>query len=157
MKVLLIEDDENKRLQLSEFVRDTLPNSDLRVERSLQSGLRSIRKFPPDLILLDMTIPNYDTGPDEPGGQTHIFGGRELLRQMDRFDISIPVIVITQFETFGKPPQTMRLADLDAQLREQHKEVYKGAIYYHAAIHGWKEQLAQLIDVTIRDRPASGS
>ena len=54
-------------------------------------------------------------GPDEPGGQTHIFGGQESLRQMDRFDIVLPVIVVTQFEAFVAP-NTILLADLIASL-----------------------------------------
>lgn len=101
--------------------------------------------MPPDLLLLDMTIPNYDPGPDEPGGQTFAFGGRELLRQLDRFDIVLPVIIVTQFETFGKPPYTIGLAELDAEMRDEHASVYKGVVYYNAAIHGWKEQLRELI------------
>jgi hypothetical protein len=99
-----------------------------------------IRKDPPALVLLDMTLPNYDADFDEPGGQTHIFGGREFLRQMDRFDIVIPVIVVTQFET-DKGTTEIGLNELDAELRAEHGTVYKGSIYYHAAIHGWEELL----------------
>ena len=141
MKILVVEDDENKRLQLDHFLRRSFPQARMIEARSLQSGLRMIRHDPPALVLLDMTLPNYDADFDEPGGQTHIFGGREFLRQMDRFDISIPVIVITQFETFGEGTSEIGLSELDAELRAEHGTIYKGSIYYHAAIHGWEEQL----------------
>lgn len=146
MLILLIEDDENKRLQLTQFLHQELPEVEVREERSLQSGLRHIRRNAPDLILLDMTLPTYDAGPDESGGQTHIFGGRELLRQMDRFEINVPVIVVTQFETFGKGPQAVGLSKLDQELRTEHGVVYKGSVYYHAAIHGWEHELKSLIE-----------
>jgi len=143
--VLVVEDDENKRNQLRQFLRQSFPDMEVDLERSLQGGLRRVRRLRPDLVLLDMTLPNYDPGPDEPGGQTHIFGGQEFLRQMDRFDIVLPVIVVTQFEAFGKPPNTKLLVDLDRELRAEHGASYRGAVYYHSAIHGWKEQLRNLM------------
>jgi CheY-like chemotaxis protein len=151
MTVLVVEDDENKRNQLRQFLRETFPEMGVDLERSLQGGVRRIRRSRPDLVLLDMTLPNYDPGPDEPGGQTHIFGGQEFLRQMDRFEIVLPVIVVTQFETFGKPPNTKLLQDLDRELRAEHATSYRGAVYYHSAIHGWKEELKELMRLTLAD------
>ena len=146
MKVLIVEDDENKRLQLEEFVGESFAAAEVMLEQSLQSGLRRIRRERPDVVLLDMTIPNYSPGPDEPGGQMHSFGGREFLRQMARFKIYVPVIVVTQFETFGKSPNTKRLKDLDAELKADYGKIYRGAVYYHAAIHGWKQELLSLMN-----------
>lgn len=154
MTVLVVEDDENKRNQLRQFLKERFPKIGVELERSLQGGLRRIRRSRPELVLLDMTLPNYDPGPDEPGGQTHIFGGQEFLRQMDRFGIVLPVIVVTQFETFGKPPNTKLLRDLDRELRAEHETSYRGAVYYHSAIHGWKEELKRLMLQTLgEERP----
>lgn len=153
MKVLVVEDDENKGVQLCSFLREAYPDVELELARSLQSGVRRIRAEPVDLVVLDMTLPNYDASPEEPGGgTTHSFGGREFLKQMDRFDIRVPVIVVTQFETFGKAPHTMGLPELDAQLRGEHDPVYLGAIYYHASIHGWREQLKTMIEAAANAR-----
>lgn len=154
MKVLVVEDDENKRLQLGKFLQELGPKIQTKMENSLQSGLRYLRREGADLVLLDMTLPNYDAGPDESGGQHHIFGGREFLRQMDRFDITIPVIVVTQFETFGKAPHVMTLSDLDRELKSEHPAVYRGSVYYHAAIHGWKQSLKLLIESIQGSEPA---
>jgi CheY-like chemotaxis protein len=150
MKILVVEDDENKRVQISLFLREAYPQAEVDLARSVQSGLRNIKNNLPNLILLDMSLPNYDTGPDEPGGTPHIFGGRELLRQLDRFDINVPTIVITQFEIFGKPPNAMKLPQLDEELRAKHAPLYRGIVYYHASIHGWKDELRQLIDKALK-------
>ena len=153
MKLLLVEDDENKSVQLARFICETYPLAILRSTRSLQAGVRSIRQESFNLILLDMTLPNYDAGPDEPGGgTTHSFGGRESLKQMDRFGVDTPVVVVTQFETFGKPSQSLNLAELDAQLRQEHARVYAGSVYYHASIHGWRETLKQLCNAALATR-----
>lgn len=145
MKILIVEDDENKRTQIVQFLEQDFPGCEFEVQRSLQSGLRHIKGSIPDLVLLDMTLPNYDAGPDESGGQTHKLGGREFLRQMDRFDILVPVIVVTQFETFGKGDKATDLATLDRELRRDHGAIYQRAVYYHAARDGWKQDLKSSI------------
>jgi CheY-like chemotaxis protein len=143
--VLVIEDDSNKLAQLQAFLKTTFSDFEVRVARSLQGGIKAVRSTVPNLVLLDMTLPNFDANPDDPGGQTHNFGGTEFLKQLDRFDIKVPVIVITQFITFGRGDQTIGLNGLDAELRTRFLPNYMGSVYYHASIHKWKEQLERLI------------
>lgn len=151
MKILLVEDDDNKRTLLTQFVGDSVPRAELVVARSLQSGMRKIRGEAADLVLLDMTLPTYDIGPDEPGGSTHAFGGREFLRELRRFKLRVPVIVVTQFQTFGSGPESTTLAALDAELRRDFPGVYRGSVYYHAAIQSWKDKLKNMIDDTVTE------
>lgn len=149
MRCLLVEDDDNKRLQLEGFMRAWRPDIELDEARSLQAGVRKVRSHTFDLILLDMTLPNYDPSPDEPGGgTTYSFGGHEFLKRMTRFEISTPVIVVTQFETFGKPPKTTNLEELDEELHRDFAGIYRGAVYYHPAIEGWRQELTALIATT---------
>jgi CheY-like chemotaxis protein len=149
ISILIVEDDDNKLTQLSHHLHRIVPEAEIATARSLQSGLRSLKQTVPSLVVLDMTLPNYDASPDEAGGQTHPFGGREFLSQIDRFDIQVPVIVVTQFETFGKAPHVMKLINLDAELRNSFPRVYCGAIYYHAAVEGWQEQLTTLVQQSL--------
>ncbi|MEN5242863.1 response regulator [Pseudomonas atacamensis] len=141
MSILVVEDDENKRIQLQRFLESVIPNEDVIFERSLQSGVRKIRSDHFDLVILDMTLPQYDLSSDEPSDDTHIFGGQEFLAQMDRFDVSTPVLVFTQFEVFGKPPNEMNLESLNGNLKLEYPTIYKGFVYYHASINTWKIDL----------------
>lgn len=143
--ILVIEDDGNKLTQLCGFLKEGFQTVDVRTARSLQGGIKQVRACVPDLVLLDMTLPNFDATPDDAGGQTHNFGGKEFLKQLDRFDISVPVIVVTQFITFGRGPQTIGLEDLDKELKASFGPNYVGSVYYHASIHRWKEELQRLI------------
>jgi DNA-binding NtrC family response regulator len=144
-RILIVEDDNNKRLQLLQLLKDQLPASEIVLSRSLQSGIRVLRTDILQLVILDMTLPNFDPGPDESGGSTHAFGGRDFLDQMERFQIVTPVIVVTQFESFGVGSELMSIQQLDAQLKKEYGEVYRGIVYYHAAIQGWKNDLSELI------------
>jgi CheY-like chemotaxis protein len=143
--ILVIEDDSNKLSQLCVFLRDKFPNVELRTARSLQTGIKQVRSNIPALVLLDMTLPNFDATPEDPGGQTHNFGGREFLKELDRFDIRVPVVVVTQFITFGGGAQTIRLEDLHKELTSLFKPNYVSSVYYHASIHRWKDELEQLV------------
>lgn len=152
MNIIIIEDDENKRYQLKQFVDDLLPESTAVVNKSLQSGLRSILENNFDLILLDMTMPTYDIDIEEDGGRTQPLEGRESFFQMERRDIQIPVIVVTQFDRFGTGKDSLTLKELDLKLREEHPTNYRGYVYYNTALEGWKEDLKYLIRKTIQSK-----
>lgn len=145
MKILIVEDDENKRNQLTGFLKNEFPAVDLQTANSLQSGLRAIIAGGVNLILLDMTMPTFDIGENEDGGRPQAYAGREILRQMERREINIPVVVVTQFDRFGEGNDALTIEELNEQLVQEHRGVYAGAIYYDVTLGGWKERLTQII------------
>lgn len=150
--ILIVEDDMNKLSHLQQLVSGEAKGSQITVARSLQSSIRAVRGQSFSLVILDMTLPNFDTGPDESGGSTHPFGGREFLSQLERFDLEIPVIVVTQFESFGIGAESMTVGQLNEQLTTRYPGTYKGMVYYHAAIQGWEQELSSLIRASLADR-----
>jgi len=148
--VLIVEDDENKRLQLVQFITELLPQSDIQIAKSFHSGLQLIIDENHDLILLDMTMPTYDIGQYEDGGRPQHYAGREILRQMARRQILTPVLVITQFDVFGEGADAMTRDQLDKQLRINYPQTYIGTVYYNAAMGGWKHALQQKIRALIK-------
>lgn len=146
MRILLIEDDEIKRNQINRFLLESLKKADIKIAKSLQSGLKAIINNDFDFILLDMTMPTFDIGLDEDGGRPRAYGGREILQQMARRQILIPVIVVTQFDRFGKGADSLTLSELDEQLKFIYKNNYLGCIFYNSAVDSWKKDLKRLID-----------
>ena len=100
MRILLIDDDENKTREVASFIMQSYRADELIIKRSYQSGLKELLLRRPDVVLLDMTMPTYDISAREPGGRERRYAGREILRQLERRDISVPVVVITQYEQF---------------------------------------------------------
>jgi CheY-like chemotaxis protein len=154
MLILVVEDDENKRTQLLGFLRQWFTAHEVRIARSMKSGLRAIVNGGVDLVLLDMTMPTFDISADEDGGRPQAYAGREILRQMDRRGVHTPVIVFTQFSRFGEGQDDLTLEQLDAELREAHAATYRGHVYYDAAVSGWQEQLAGEIRAVEASRDA---
>ena len=151
MKILIIEDDEFKQKRLAQAVRQLLPDAQLLTERSVNSGLKGIVDQRPDLILLDMSLTTFDVGPSEPGGRPQNFGGIEVLRQMDRLEIVIPVIVITQHEKFATSNQEeVHLSALQNELKEDFEAVFNGLIYYNSAAGSWEKNLRTLINEVLK-------
>ncbi|MEO8467739.1 MAG: hypothetical protein ABI640_20635 [Gammaproteobacteria bacterium] len=142
MKVLLIDDDPDKRDRIAALVREvTGMGTVIDPAESLRSGLRKLLspdKF--DLVLLDMSMPSFDIGSHEPeGGSPESFAGRDLLEQMRLRGISTPTVVVTQYRMFDRGSVT--LENLDAEFSAKFSEFYRGAVYYNSATEGWRKQL----------------
>jgi len=146
MRILVVEDDENKRKQVVTFLYECHPNSEILEARSYQSGLRSIIDEHPELIVLDMSMHTFDVSPDEPGGRPQPYAGREILRQMNRRKLNIPVVVITQYDRFGQDNDILTLDELDTQLKTAFPTTYLDAVYYNPTTDGWKDALKQVME-----------
>lgn len=144
MRLLIVEDDEEKASRLSEFMTTTYSPENTVTARSLQTGLRAALGESFDLLLLDMTMTNFDRTVKEDGGRPHHFAGREILRQLQRENIHLPTIVVTQFGRFGEEAETMTLTELEAELVSKYPD-YLGTVHYRANADSWKVQLETLI------------
>ncbi len=148
MKVIVVEDDGIKRAQIVAFIRNRYPDIRVVEKGSYQSGMKEISKCDAGLVLLDMTMPTFDLSPEvgEAGGRPRAFAGKEILRQMHRRRIKTPVIIVTQFDTFGEGVSSVSLQELCDQIEDEYPSNYRGCVYYNPAVHDWKPELASLMD-----------
>ncbi|SMR82778.1 MULTISPECIES: hypothetical protein [Stenotrophomonas] len=146
MNILLIEDDEIKGGQLHDFIAQAYPHATLRWERSFSSGLRSIVSAETfDALILDMSLPDNDLGEMDGSGE-ETFAGRDLLSQMKFRGVSIPTIVVTMFDNFGKGESRVSLEELGASLIRQFSPMLRGVVYYSIAKEGWRASLKKYLD-----------
>ncbi|WP_316190931.1 response regulator [Bradyrhizobium sp. SZCCHNS2096] len=153
MRVLIVEDDDQKRADIEEFVVEYYAVDELITARSFKSGLRSIVESRPDYVFLDMTMRNFDRTLTEDGGRPHPFAGREILRQMHRAGIKTPVLVITHFDRFGEEANYMTLDELRQELSSRFSN-YIGTVHYRSNVDDWKPALAELIGDSLPRRGA---
>ena len=143
--MLFVEDNEIKKLNVGKFLVELFPDSKIDYAGSLMGGVKKVRRSSYDLIILDMTLPNYEQSTTSRGGGMHPLGGIEFLRQLKRRRIETKVIVVTQYETFGSPPFERDLNDLNKEMSVSFPNNYVGAVYYHATIADWAEHLKKMI------------
>ncbi len=137
MKVYIVDDEEGKTQNIEEFMRRLVPTCEIEVYRSFQKGLRALITSQPDLLLLDMTMPTYEVGPRESGGRDRRYAGREILRQLKRKKLFVPVIVITQYEQFEEGGKDVDLNTIRSDLHDKFPGVFIDAIYYNASDSQW--------------------
>ncbi|MBU5611676.1 response regulator [Geomonas azotofigens] len=149
MKILVVEDDENKLDQISEILR-LIPNLSLTSKRSYQSGLREILDSRYDLIVLDMSMPTYDKSSSEPGGRFRKFAGKEILAEIRREKVDARVLLVTGFDTFGEGATFITLQEMDKKLSVLFPSVYLGSIFYNASETNWADELKAYV-LTIQE------
>lgn len=151
MRVLIVEDDPSKAEDLADFLNEEYPPVLIDEGKSFQSGLRLVLEDRHDLILLDMTMTNFDRSLEDEGGRPHHFAGREILRQMTREGIATPVIVVTHFGRFGEEAEEVTLSELKAELEIRFSN-YFGTVHYRSNVDDWRAQLRGLIGTALKSK-----
>lgn len=141
MNVLIIEDDVNKLKAIADFISNYNSNMECICKSSYQSGMRTLLDEKFDLLLLDMSMPIYDVANQKTGGRLLALAGRNILFQLRRRNILVPVIIITQYEDFDG----LSSADLDCELQREFPQLYLGFVYYSITQDSWKEKLATML------------
>lgn len=146
LKILLVEDEVPKQEHILNSLREIRPLAKVAIARSVRSAIEAMQSTPPpQLMLLDMSLPTFDVGPKESGGRPQNFGGVEVLRYMDLYELHFPTIVITAYEAFSRAGRAVDHGSLDEQLREEHPKSYRGLIYYNSLFSEWRTALSGLI------------
>jgi DNA-binding NarL/FixJ family response regulator len=145
MKFLLIEDHPLKQAQIIKFISECYPNSNLVVKSSYISGLKElIQNFIQyNVLLLDISMPNYDISSEDSGGDWMPLAGKKILKEMYLRDIPVKAIVITMHGSFD---DGTRITDLDNQLLHEFPDNYIGYVYYSQINEDWKEKLTLLLN-----------
>lgn len=145
-KILLIDDQPEKRESIKNFILGKFVDVLFTEKESLRGGLKEIIMNPNyDLILLDMSMPNFDQSDDSfTDLSPESFAGKEILEQMNFRGIYLPVIVITQYSTFEGG--TVTLDTLNSDFKIKFDKFYIGAVYFNSALDAWKENIISLIE-----------
>jgi len=143
MKILLVEDDEIKIKNLEAFLSNKELDYDitLDIKRSYQSGLNAILTNEFDLILLDMSMHNFDKTLNETGGDYMPFAGEDILREMSWNEIPTKTVIVTQYDLIGHKS----LTELKESWAVNFAENYLGTVFYRDNETNWKNELKTFI------------
>lgn len=152
MKILFIEDDDEKRKKISDFLHESFTGILIIDKKSYNSGLLGLVSGEQyDFVLMDMSMPNFDISQtDSEGGTPESFAGRDLLEQMKFRNIVFSTIIITQFDAFGERSNKLSLDELKFELEKKYSPTYQGTVYYHSSESNWKIHLKEMILKTIK-------
>jgi CheY-like chemotaxis protein len=146
MNILVIEDQPEKAEDISNFL-ESFYSIDINIDicESLRSGLmKTVLSDNIYLILLDMSMPMFDSDNDTAESRPESFAGREFIAQMKIREISIPIVVVTQYAVFEKGNITLQ--ELDSEFRAGGSDFYMGCVYYQSSSDEWKSDLSEVLE-----------
>jgi len=139
INVLLVEDEAPKRAKIIKFISDLNLDVSISEAKSVDSAFDQIEVLPPDVLLLDMSLPTFDISERENGGDPLGFGGIEVLRFMELSEVSCPTIVITGYEAFPREAEkAVDLNDLREELEKDFPNSFKDIVHYDTSNTSWK-------------------
>lgn len=145
MKILIVDDSEYKVEAMRSLLAECCATTEVIVARSFQGGLARLEEECPDLVLLDMTLPTSEREDGQLDGRDRLYGGKELLGEMDLIELDTSVILVSQFDHFGEPPHSVQLGTLTEQLKLQYPSLFVDSVYYSNVDSRWRERLRTLI------------
>lgn len=151
MKILIIEDDLNKLQAVEDFLYKYFTNNNIdyniTVRHSYQSGVNTILNDEFDLLLLDMSLPNFDTDENNHAGDPLSKGGELILYEMDAMEINLKTILFTGHEDFDGVP----LESINEDYKNKFPEIYLNYIFYNQIESNWETELEKILNGVIRD------
>ena len=142
MKIILIEDDEFKAKQIISFLEGK--GHEVTLRKAFNTGMKAITTERFDLALLDMTIPSFEISPEHPSSRTRKYGGRDVLSEIERCNIDLSSIIITQYRVFDDGD--VSIEKIDMELTQEFSGIYSGIVYYNSSTMDWQDKLMNLLD-----------
>jgi len=143
-KILIIEDDKTKIERLLEYFSDC----EITLKESFQGGVSELKKKHKyyDILILDMTIPLWEKGSNDLGGNYEQFGGEKILREMKRRELFLPTILFTMFDVFPTKRGTITFEEINNKFKTSFSPFYVGAVLFITNEDNWKNELTRLIE-----------
>ena len=138
-RILIVEDDALKGCQIINYTKSINNNISITQKGALNSGLLELSRNEYDLIILDMSLPTFDNNESE---HFQPYGGLLFLDEVKRKKYSVPVVIVTQYASFGEGTGETTLEEIDLTCRSKYKN-FKEIIYY--LDDNWREKLKKYI------------
>lgn len=138
-KILIVEDDALKGRQIINFTKSINNNITITQKGALNSGLLELTKNEYDLVVLDMSLPTFDNNESE---HFQPYGGLLFLDEVKRKKYKVPIVIVTQYASFGEGEGETTLEEIDLKCRNKYPN-FKEIIYY--LDDDWQKKLKRYI------------
>jgi two-component system LytT family response regulator len=113
MKAIIIDDEKRARISLALIIKEYCPHVEILAEcENLSQGVKAIRKYNPDVVLLDIEMPGHS--------------GLELLDFFDEKEVNFSIIFTTAYNEYAL--QAFKFSAIDYLLKQINPELLCEAI-----------------------------
>lgn len=146
ISILIADDDHDKSCDLAQLMNDNYDSLSIDYSISFNSTSKKLKANCYDLILLDMSMPSFDPKPGRSKASVKALAGKDIMLKMRYRGILAPVIVVTQFDVFGRHSDSVELDKLIYDLRLDFPENFRGCVFYNTQSASWKTELIDIIE-----------
>ena len=142
MLILYIEDEQYKAKDVMSFI-ESYKNHKIIWKKSYINGLIELEDNRYDLILLDMSLPLYDSDFEQDDmNEFDPLAGMHFLDEMKRVGYTEKVIIITAYDYIKQDEtQSISLENLKKKIQNEYPENYVDGIYYSDDSLEWQKTL----------------
>lgn len=141
-KILVVEDDDFKLVQLEEELRDF--GLVTRVQ-SVRDAVVSVLRNEYELVILDMALPTFTRSLLSPGGTAQAQGGMEVVRALRSRKSQTPVIIVSQYPDLEIDGEFFSLLMAPVVLTQRYGLAVVGSILFDFQNRGWVEKFREMV------------
>lgn len=146
IKILIIEDNPYKREKIKKVLSEITENkSNICEAYSFTSGWNAVNEHSYDLICLDMSLPTFDQDGQNSGGESRVFGGKEIARKMKRRKIISKFVVMTQYKKLSDEKSSETFDEIRSELLENYSDQCLEVLFYSNKHRDWAESLEKIL------------
>jgi response regulator RpfG family c-di-GMP phosphodiesterase len=93
-KIMIVDDEETLAMFLQKVLQEENPDFEIEVKKSGEEALEALADFMPDLVLLDIKLPEKD--------------GTEVLKEIKEYDMNIQVVMMTGYASLDSAVASLR-------------------------------------------------
>lgn len=145
MNILLVEDDQFKRVKISSSLNEFLPDASLKVAESVSAAVLAVQENIYEWIVLDMALPSHSLVAGGGASTSLLSGGLEVLFELNYMNRTDPVIIVTQYPEIEIDEELIPLKKVTKHLKSICNANVIDSIYYENDETSWQTRLESLI------------
>jgi ActR/RegA family two-component response regulator len=144
-KVLIVEDNPVKLDSIIDAI--DCYSFDINTVVTPADAIADLRENSYDFFILDMSLPSYEEEKNSIGS----LSGKHILQTMKHKRISVPTVIITQWDVFGHHDDTVALETLKGELLKKFSKNLHDVIFWDKSDESWEEKLRNVLGKIIND------
>lgn len=144
-RMLIVEDNPIKL----ESILSTISSFNIKIDVVITpaDAISQLKQMSYDFFILDMSLPSYEEEKNSIGS----LSGKQILQTMKHKRISVPTVIITQWDVFGHHDDTVPLDNLKEELLEKFSKNLLDVIFWEKSDESWKDSLKSYLENSLND------
>ena len=144
-KVLIVEDDEHKIDDLTDLLNAHNGKYSLEIKKSVREAIICVKNSDFDVVLLDMSLPNFDQTAAAAGGSGQPQGGLEIIRMLKRIKKNPAIIIVSQYPQMEFDGRFHSLKDSANIIKDKYDVNVVGSVLYLVGSLNWQPLLEDFL------------